>query len=130
MAVIWLAAIGYGLGLISILLSWDYYSRLQQAVSVFIGTQLISLLLTFWIYYKIYVGRNWARITLLVLSVLGTVMTLSPTVLNVLTTAPTIAKVQAFVAQAFNLAELWLLFFSPGRHWFRRSQGRPVTQHA
>jgi hypothetical protein len=93
-------------------------------------SQLISLLLMFWIYYKIYVGRNWARITLLVFSVLGTAMTLSPTVLNVLATAPTIAKVQALVAQAFNVAELWLLFFSPGRHWFRRSQGGPVAQHA
>jgi hypothetical protein len=117
---IWLALIGYGLGLIVIFLSWDYYSKLQ-GVSVFIGSQLISLLLLFWIYYKIYVGRNWARITLLVFSVLGAVMTVNPTVLNLLSAAPTLAKIQTFVALGFNVAILWLLFFSPGRHWFRRS---------
>src|SRR5688500_15920995 len=74
MMAIWLGAIGYGLGLIVVLLSWDYYSRLQT-IGGFFWSQLFSLLILFWIYYKIYVGRNWARIVLLVFSVIGVLMT-------------------------------------------------------
>ncbi len=58
---IWLAAISYGMGLVVVLFSWDYYSRLQT-MGAFLGSQLFSLLILIWIYYKIYVGRNWARI--------------------------------------------------------------------
>ena len=38
---IWLAAIGYVLGLLVMFLSWDYYSRLQST-GMFIGSQLFS----------------------------------------------------------------------------------------
>ena len=54
---IWLAAIGYGLGLIVIFLYWDYYSSLQT-ISAFIVSQLLSLALLFWIYYR----SMWAGI--------------------------------------------------------------------
>jgi hypothetical protein len=52
---IWLAAIGYGLGLLVMFLSWDYYSKLQS-MGMFIGSRLFSLTIMVWIYYKIYVG--------------------------------------------------------------------------
>ena len=117
---IWLAVIGYGLGLIVIFLSWDYYSRLQS-LGVFIGSQLFSLILMLWIYYKVYVGRNWARIVLLVLSILGALAVANRAVMDLLAAAPPIVKVQMFVGLGLNAAVLWLLFFSPGRQWFRRA---------
>src|SRR5690242_15762649 len=66
-----LAAIGYVLGLVVIPFSWDYYSRLQPPAAL-ITNQALSLLLLIWLYTKIYAGRNWARITLLVLFLIGT----------------------------------------------------------
>jgi len=117
---IWLAVIGYCMGVIVIFLSWDYYSKLQT-VGALVWNQLFTVCLLAWIYYKIYMGRNWARITLLVLSVLGALFTLSGVVMKVLAAAPPLAKVQMFVGIALNVAILWLLFFSPGRYWFRRS---------
>jgi len=125
MTAIWLAAIGYGLGLIVIILNWDYYSRLQS-LGAFIVGQLFSLILLFWIYYKIYVGRNWTRIVLLAFSILGGLMILNRAVMDLLVAAPTIAKVQTFVGLGLNAAILWLLFFSPARHWFRRHSGAPA----
>ena len=119
---IWLAVIGYCLGMIVIFLSWDYYAKLQT-IGAFIWGQVFTLSLTIWIYHKIYVGRNWARITLLVFTLMGCLITLSRTVMELLATAPTIAKVQMFIGLALNGSILWLLFFSPGRYWFRRSSG-------
>ena len=120
MTAIWLAAIGYGLGLIVIFVSWDYYSKLQS-VGAFIIGQTISLLIMVWIYYKIYLGRNWARIVLLVFAILGGLMILNKAVMDLLAAAPAIAKVQMYVGLGLNAAILWLLFFSPARHWFRRT---------
>jgi len=117
---IWLAAIGYVLGLLVMFLSWDYYSRLQST-GMFIGSQLFSLAIMVWIYYKIYVGRNWARIVLLVFSILGGLAILNRAVMDLLAAAPAIAKVQMYVGLGLNAAILWLLFFSPARQWFRRS---------
>jgi len=119
MAAIWLAVIGYALGLIVIFVSWDYYSSLQS-MGAFIGGQLVSLMLMIWIYYKVYVGRNWARIVLLVFSILGALAMANRVVMDVLATAPTIAKVQMFVGLGLNVTILWLLFFTPARQWFRR----------
>ena len=121
-----LAAINYGLGLVGILVSWEYFSKLQPIGSL-IFNQLFSLALSVWIYYKIYKGRNWARITLLVLFALGSVMTLSGLVRNLLMAAPVIAKVQMIVGIGIGLAILWLLFISPGRRWFRRTPGEAVA---
>jgi hypothetical protein len=118
---IWLAAISYVMGLVVVLFSWDYYSRLQT-MGAFLGSQLFSLFILIWIYYKIYVGRNWARIVLLVFSVIGVLMTVNGAVMDLLAAAPTIAKVQMFVGLGLSGVILWLLFFSPGRHWFRRSK--------
>ena len=121
-----LAAIGYVLGLISIAISWDYFSRLQSIGSL-IWNQLFSLALLVWIYYKIYVGRNWARITLLVLFVLGAAVMLSRVVMDVLIAAPTLEKVQMAVGMAINLTTLWLLFAPPGSYWFRRATVSPAA---
>ena len=115
-----LAAIGYVLGLVSIVLSWDYYSTLQSTAAL-VGNQLFTAAIMFWIYYKIYVGRNWARIVLLVFSVIGTAMMFSSMVMNVLLAAPMIAKVQMAIGLLINVTVLWLLFVSPGRHWFSKT---------
>jgi hypothetical protein len=117
-----LAAIAYGLGLVGILVSWDYYSKLQSTGSLVVN-QLFSAALMIWIYYKIYVGRNWARIVLLVFSLIGTATMLSSVVMNLLLAAPAIAKVQMVVGVLVNLTVLWLLFLSPGRRWFSKTSG-------
>jgi hypothetical protein len=119
-----LAAINYLLGVVAIAASWGYYSKLQFAGST-ISQQFLGAALFVWIYYKIYAGRNWARITLLVLFMLTALMALSPLARNLLMTVPAITRAQMFVGLAMNLAILWLLFISPGRHWFRRIPNGP-----
>jgi hypothetical protein len=103
-------------------LSWDYYSALQP-VSVTIATQVLTVVLSGWIYFKIYAGRNWARIVLLVFSIIGAPMYLTDSFMDLMAAAPVLAKVQMVFGAATTLIGLWLLFLSPGREWFRKRTG-------
>lgn len=120
-----LAAINYALGLTIIVVFWEYFSTLQSAESL-IWNQAFSLVLFVWIYYKIYFGRNWARITLLALGgllvLISTSCVLSDKFMELVAPAPTMVKVHMMVAPLITLAILWLLFMSTGRHWFRKDR--------
>jgi hypothetical protein len=113
-----LAVVGYLLGLVLMFVSWDYFSKLQSMGSL-ISNQVISLGISVWLYFKIWAGRNWARITLLVFSLLGALMAFSSLFMNLLAAAPMIFKVEMYVGFGINLVILWLLFMSPGKEWFK-----------
>jgi hypothetical protein len=115
-----LAVLGYVLGLVVLLLSWSYYTSIQSA-TMLIVSQALSLVVFVWLYAKIYAGRNWARITLLVFTLLGFLGLLSETTVKLIMAGPAVAKVQMVVGLGLNLTILWLLFLSPGREWFRKS---------
>ena len=118
-----LAALNYGLGLISVIVYWRYFSTLQSTQSLILN-QVVSLAVAVWLYYKIYMGRNWARVTLLVIGVLVGLMTTSQffteKFADLTAAAPAPAKVQMMVAPVISLIVLLLLFVSRGRHWFSR----------
>jgi hypothetical protein len=117
--VVQLAVLNYALGLVSIAVAWDYFARLQSLTSTIIS-QAFTLVIMFWLYYKIFQGRNWARIVWLVLSLLGLAM--MPFTYRLLDAAPGVIKLQMMIGFGFTLAIMWLLFFSPGKHWFRRTR--------
>jgi uncharacterized membrane protein YfhO len=117
--VVQLAAFNYALGLVSIAIAWEYFSRLQSMTPTIIS-QSFTLVILFWLYYKIYQGRNWARIVWLVLSLLG--LAVMPFTYKLLDAAPGVIKVQMFIGFGVTLAIIWLLFFSPGKYWFRRAR--------
>ncbi|HEY4211829.1 MAG TPA: hypothetical protein VGM84_10140 [Steroidobacteraceae bacterium] len=116
-----LAVAGYLLGLVAIIARWDYYSRLASpSPAITIVSQVLSLAVFVWFYAKIYAGRNWARITWLVLSLLGILIGFNQTFRSLINAAPFLVKANLVVGIVINLATAWLLFFSPGRLWFRR----------
>lgn len=117
--VVQLAALNYALGLVSIVIAWDYFSRLQSMTSTILG-QAFTFVLLFWLYYKIFQGRNWARILWLVFSLLGLAM--MPFTYKLLGAMPGITKLQMVIGCGFTLVIIWLLFFSPGKYWFRRAR--------
>src|SRR5688572_27762527 len=91
-----LGLINYALGALVMVVSWDYYSRLQSIGATLFG-QLLTLVMTLWIFTKVYQGRNWARITLLVLALLFGLLCLSSAFRNsfiqIVSAAPAVAKV-------------------------------------
>jgi hypothetical protein len=114
-----LAAGGYLLGLAVFAASWSYYSRLQSPAQL-VMSQTFTLILLAWLYYKVYRGRNWARITLLVFFLFGSLFIFNRTFLNIISATPALAKANMILGTVINIAVLWLLFFSPGREWFRK----------
>lgn len=72
--------------------------------------------------YKLWLGRNWARMTYLVLTILGLVVTV-PDLLAELDYAPIQGAISA-VAIAIQLVGVYLVFTFPGKTWFG---GRPPS---
>lgn len=116
---IWLVVAGYLIGLAGVFMTWEYQMSVQSPGQFFIS-QAIGIAIAIWIYYKIYQGRNWARILFLVLAVLGVLALLLPFSGDVLNAVPATTKVIMIAGHLINAAVVYLLFFSPGRHWFRK----------
>lgn len=114
-----LAAFNYALGLLCLVFAWDFFARMQSMASM-IGSQAFTLVIVFWLYYKIFQGRNWARIVWLVFSLLGLAM--MPFTYKLLDAGPPVLKVQMLLGLGITLVIMWLLFFSPGKLWFRRAR--------
>jgi len=116
-----LTATQYVMGIFVMILAWDFYSSLQSAGQAFF-TQVIGLAFAVYIWAKIYHGRNWARILLLVSSVIGlAAQATMPEVRKILMAAPVLVKLSMISSIAMTLINLWLLFLSPGREWFRKT---------
>lgn len=109
----------YVIGLLSMVIDWDYYVSLQP-LSKTVIRQLITTALLAWLYWKVYLGRNWARIVLLVSAVLGLLMIFSGPGVRLMAAAPITARILMWFSTGITLVVLWLLFLSPGREWFRK----------
>jgi hypothetical protein len=85
--------------------------RLVTAVSL-----VILVVIGAWLFWKISAGRNWARIVLLVLTILS-VPSGFMALLQLAPANPVLAGLK-LIEQGMDIAVLWLLFF-PGREYFR-----------
>ena len=115
-----LVALNFVVGWIAMVVSWDYFSALYPSSTKLVVNQVFCTAVWVWILYKIYHGRNWARILLVVFTVLGFAMTWSGVFAGIIASAPIVAKLSTAFAVVVNLTVLWLLFVSKGRLWFRK----------
>jgi hypothetical protein len=99
-------------------LALDWRGSTRNASGAFVvGSAAITSAIQAWLYLKIARGRNWARITILVLIAIS-----MPAVLIVVPEVAARAPWTAFITVVDLLLvfyALYLLFF-PGREWFRR----------
>jgi hypothetical protein len=116
-----LAWAGIILGLSALALGWEYYSSLGSTTSMVIG-QAFGFLFAVWVYYKIYHGRNWARILYLAMALLGFLLFASGAVRAQMLAGPLISKISAILNTGITIAVIWLLFTRPGNAWFKRSR--------
>jgi hypothetical protein len=116
---------GLALGFLMNLLTWLGIVSIPglegQAIVYQVSSGLATFLLWGALTWKIYVGRNWARIILLVLTVLavpGLVMTfaLSATVLKGM---PLIFVVTSGVHVTLEIIATYMLFSGDSKAWFR-----------
>jgi hypothetical protein len=120
-----LVAVNIAIGLWGALRRWPDISLGVVAIAS-MTMRLAKLILVAWLCYQIARARNWARIVLLVLTLLGVLALLFQLWIG-LTQMPAGVKMamdpQAIprlaLPSALNIAALFLLFV-PGRKWFRR----------
>lgn len=97
----------------------DYLSRVGPAAFVFFVMACTLAVMAF-LFCKIGAGRNWARITLLVLFILGIVPTL-PLLFAEFARSP-VRGVLSLVQLAIQACALFLMFTKPGSDWFRKEK--------
>lgn len=106
----------FALNAVILALDWRYNVS-ETAPLALVFSELIALAITVWIAWKISSGRNWARIVLLVLTVISV-----PTLFAAaITTAPRAAYIAGLklVEIGLDIGAVYLLFF-PGHEFFRR----------
>jgi len=83
-----------------------------------VGILVVVFGLTAWLVVKISAGRNWARITFLVLFLVGAV----PYALNLVAMfdRSVLTGAVSAIQFALQLCALYLIFTGPGAGWFRR----------
>jgi hypothetical protein len=74
-----------------------------------------------WLTRNIARGRNWARITLLVMFVIGTPLFLWD--LRAMFERSPVATAVSLIISALQIAALYLVFTGVGARWFRRGKG-------
>ena len=117
---VWMLWIEVALSSLSALLRMGYSSQAVVVISVLIGAVLLQGLSALLI-YKIWKGRNWARITYLVLTLLAILawFQMAAALPNGVKFVPAVETLLPLVGTTLDVVALFLLFV-PGRAWFRR----------
>ena len=104
------------IGVIRCSLEWSRLTQVTSPVLIFIS-MTFTLGIMLWLTYKMDNGRNWARITFLVLCILGVPFAVLP-LLRSLSNSP-ISGALGLAQVALQLAALIFLFRRDARLWFR-----------
>jgi len=118
-AAAWMLWLTLALGAINAALEWGYLTSTTSVGLVF-ATQVVTFGILAWLTIKITRGRNWARITYLVLLLAGLPVAFLqfPTIFSRSIVAGAISVMQVVL----QVASLYLVFSDPGRRWFRRAK--------
>jgi hypothetical protein len=110
------------LGLMNSAVQWPKLVEATPAEMI-VAIQLVTFAIVGWLTIKISSGRNWARITYLVLFLIGLpgFFLQMPAVLAY----SMLAAVLSFVQLAAQGLALVLVFRKPGSDWYRRGLPRP-----
>jgi hypothetical protein len=99
-----------------LVLDWRYVSSRVPPMALAFG-EIFAVAIVAWLAWKIAAGRNWARITLLVLT-LASLPQAGFEVLEAAPRAPYIAALK-LLELGLDVGVVYLLFF-PGREFFRK----------
>jgi hypothetical protein len=122
-----LVAVNVAIGFWGVLRMWPGIS-IGTVAAAAVAWRLARLLLVAWLCYQIARARNWARVILLVLTLLGALsfifqlwigLTQMPAGVRMAMDPKAIALMA--LPLVLNIAALFLLFV-PGRKWFRRRE--------
>jgi hypothetical protein len=107
------------LGIANGVLQWRFLAALGS-VEIIVLTQILAFCVTAWLTLKISSGQNWARITYVIVSLLGL-----PAIIfqlpSVFSRTPVGGGITLLLV-VIQVYVIWLLFSEPGRQWFSRGK--------
>ena len=103
------------IGIVNSVLSIKFIAS-TLSIPFMIGTLCATFLINAWLISKLSIGRNWARITLLVFALIGFPVALVGLPLTI-KMFPLVSLV-SIVQMVMQVVALWLVFRKPGREWF------------
>jgi hypothetical protein len=105
-------------GIVNLVLQFDYL-KTQASPGFIAGVGIVTIAVTAVLIYFIAAGRNWARITFLLLFLVGFVPGI-PQLLATFDRSMFIGLV-SLAQWLLQLVGMYLVFFGPGRQWFAQS---------
>ena len=122
--------ISYIFGLAVTLFNWDVITEIglqgipekspldyQFLAQIHITSMIVTFIFLAWITYKIYTGRNWARLLYIGMSILGIPITIY-TLLDKLHGYDSMVLSSIFTT-ALNIVTVVILLSKPSREWFQ-----------
>ena len=103
-------------GPIKMAVQWTYLRSLGPTLFIALVLIITIAVLSFFV-WKTDQGKNWARITFLVLFVFGLPFSLS--LLRAEFSRSTVSGILSLLQVIMQGMGLWLLFTTPGRNWFK-----------
>ena len=115
---LWLSV---GLGLATVIMDWQEVAA-RWSVPLVLGVQTVTVAINAWLIWKIWMCRNWARVTTLVLIAISLPYVFRE-LMDTAARAPASAGL-GLMHLGSEVGTLYLLIF-PGRDWFRRRASNP-----
>jgi len=111
--------INYCVSLVLIAIYWNEFYILHGSTASLLINQIFSAVFSGWLYYKIYKGKNWARITWLITMLLGAYFLgsffNSPLI-------PSISKIHSTISISINIYIFYVIFLSSSKRWFSQEK--------
>ncbi|HSH97962.1 MAG TPA: hypothetical protein VK954_06690 [Methyloradius sp.] len=113
------------IGLVRPLIDWQHLQQIsaQTSATFTLFVSLTVVAVVGWLIYKISKRKNWARITYLVPTLLGSVPYI-PMLVGEFERSPFIGSLSV-VQLVLQIFALWLLFTKPGSAWFKPVNEQP-----
>jgi hypothetical protein len=105
-----------GVGGLKTALDWPHLQAMSRSTTFLVCTMVFTFAVLALLYWNVGQGRNWARITLLVLFIIGVVPALL--ILRSDFQRSAVIAILGAIQTLFQIYALWLVFTVPGRNWF------------
>ena len=119
--------VNYLIGFLLTAFYWNDFLKLHGSIGSLLVNQFLSTIFISWIFYKIYKGKNWARVTWLVFVVFGTLFIFNSTFNSHLT--PTGSTIHTVISTILNIVTFYIIFISPSRFWFSKNSDHSEFHH-
>ena len=104
-------------GLLKVFMDLSHLGDMASVAAIVVLSVVFVALFGF-LYFKISVGKNWARITLLVMGVIGIVPTFS--IVSTEFSRSVVVGTLSLLQLTLQTYAAFLLFTQPGSNWFRK----------